>query len=393
MLHPTAPLAHPASRTHALPRHLHLPLAADYTTARQLVFPPPGHGFLPTGINDRGDIIGNLIHPKRFEGASWTAAGLYLPPHHYRNTGMTEAEMAHPFAALSSTGLVAGTCGPSAKRLSAWASHRPTFGQDYWPQNLSFAQGVNARGQVVGKMLLNADPILVSRAFLIGPDGPPRYFDAPEGGLTDAIAINDRGTVLFNVTALSTRTALQRAWLWRDETFIPLQAPPRCSSEAIALNASDQTVGFIETEFGRRRPVLWTDGQPLDLNTRDAQDFRPTCISDHGVIGGSALNSHADRAACIWTAGRGLQFLQDLQPRASGGNPATSGGRRCAAATVASAGDRRPRVGEIRIGDALCAGRPHRRHRQLRKLHRAATAGRPKATDLAHPQIMGVRPA
>ena len=291
--------------------------ALHFNPARQLVFPPPAHGFLPTGLNDSGDTIGNLIHPTRFEGASWTASGLYLPPHHFRNSELPEAEMAHPFAALSSSGLVVGTRGRSAKRLAAWASHLANFGEKYWPDNLSFAQDVNTQGDTVGKMLLNANPVLVSRAFLIQPDRPPRYFDAPEGGLTDAISINDRGSVLFNVTALSTRVAVQRAWLWRGEEFIPLQVPSRCASNAVALNASDQVVGFIETEFGRRRPVLWTEGRPIDLNTKDAQDFRPTCLSGDGIVGGSALNIRAERSACIWSAEYGLQFLQDLQPRST----------------------------------------------------------------------------
>lgn len=288
-----------------------------YQTARQLVFPPRGHGFSPTDLNDSGDIIGNLIHPSRFEGAPWMASGLFLPPHHFRNQQLPTAENALPFGALNSTGVVVGTRGRSPKTLFAWASHRGDFGRDYWPANLSFAQDVNTGGDVVGKMMINADPVLVTRAYLLPAAGRPRYFDAPEGGLTDAIAINDNGMVLFNVTALSTRHTLQRAWLWQAEEFIPLAVPPRCSSQAIALNDAGQVVGCIETEFGLRRPVVWIDGEPRDLNTKDSQDFRPRCISRHGLIGGSALNIHAERAACIWSEAHGLRFLEDLQPRAT----------------------------------------------------------------------------
>lgn len=291
--------------------------APAFQTARQLMFPPPGHGFVPTALNDAGDVIGNLIHPSRFPGASWTASGLFLPPHHFRNHQLPSAAMAHPFAALTQHGVVVGTQGRSAQQLFAWASHRGDFGREFWPANLSFAQDVNTPGTVVGKMMINADPVLVARAFLLPPEGPPRYFDAPEGGLTDAVAINDGGMVLFNVTALSTRQARHRAWLWQAEEFIPLSVPPRCSSRAVALNEAHQVVGFIETEFGLQRPVWWSEGRPLDLNTKESQDFRPSCISHHGMVGGSALNIHAERAACIWTADHGLQFLDDLQPRAT----------------------------------------------------------------------------
>lgn len=312
MFQTNAPFVEPPPRT--APGSRRNDGALRLPAARQLVFPPPGHGFTPTGLNDAGDIIGNLIHPSRFTGASWSASGLFLPPHHLRNQELPTAEMAHPFAALNASGVVVGTRGESAKSLFAWASHRGDFGAEFWPHHLSFAQDVNASGDVVGKMMINADPVLVSRAFLISASGTPRYFDPPEGGLTDAIAINDSGTVLFAVTPLSTRTASQRAWLWHGEEFIPLSLPPRCSSRAIALNEANQVVGFIETEFGLRRPVLWTEGRPLDLNTRESQDFCPTCITDDGIVGGTALDSHARRSACIWTSGKGLQFLEDLQP-------------------------------------------------------------------------------
>lgn len=281
--------------------------------ARQLVFPPKDHGYRPTGLTESGDVVGNIINPVRFPGDAWTATGLYLPPRHFRNQTLPSAEMACPFAATSDSGLVVGTEGQSTNRLGAWASHLGAFGRQFWPDHPSHAQDVNRQGEIVGKTLLTADPVLVARAFLLCPGDEPRYFVPPEGGLSDAIALNDSGTILFNVNALSTRSPLRRAWLWQDDEFVPLQVPPRCASVGVALNAHDQVVGFIETEFGLRRPVLWGDEQPEDLNTTEAQDFRPTCLNNRGVIGGSALNASAKRAACLWTAEAGLQFLADLQ--------------------------------------------------------------------------------
>lgn len=289
------------------------PFATNYGV-REPVVPPDGHGFRPAALNAQGDLIGNFIEPLRFEGASWNATGHALSAGPAVEGGPFHAERALPFQAISSNGLIAGTIGAPAAQRGAWASHIGPFGRLYWPDTLSFAQGVNAAGVVIGKTLLTANPVLVARAFLMRPGERPQYFNPPDGGLTDAIALNDEGGVLFNVTALSTRAPIGRAWLWQNDTFIPLELPPRCASTAIALNAHHHAVGLIETEFGLRRPTLWIDGHPQDLETTMAEDFVPTCLNDHLVIGGSALNRQAQRAACVWTASHGLQFLDELTP-------------------------------------------------------------------------------
>lgn len=309
MLNSQAPFVDPASSpveasASSLPQ--------QYET-RQLVFPPQDHGYRPTGLNDAGHVIGNIIHPVRFPGDHWKATGLYLPPHHFRNQTLPSAEMACPFMAINEEGLVVGTQGSNTDELGAWASHLGAFGRQYWPEHLSHAQDVNALGEVVGKTLLAADPVLVARAFFVRPGAEPRYFVPPEGGLTDAIALNDASTILFNVTALSTRSPLRRAWLWQEEEFVVLRVPPRCASVGIALNERDDVVGMVETEFGLRRPVIWINGEPQDLDTTEAQDFRPTCLNNDRLIGGSALNAFAQRAACIWSPQEGLRFLDQLQ--------------------------------------------------------------------------------
>ncbi|MDB4473755.1 hypothetical protein N9023_02015 [Opitutaceae bacterium] len=278
---------------------------------RELAPPHPGYGFRPTAINEQGQIIGNRIDPLRFEGASVSATGQILPEITLTNDAPTRAERALPYAALSSNGLVAGTVGTPAGLRGAWASHLGAFGRELWPDNLSFAQGINAAGTVVGKMLLTATPLLVARAFLVTADGQPTHFAPPDGGLPDAIDINDAGTVLLNVTPLSIGAESPRAWLWREGNFIALPVPFGATSTAIALNGKGHVVGYIENEFGVRRPTLWIDQEPLDLETTMTADFIPTCINDDLMIGGSAINLCNQRRACVWSPREGLQFLQE----------------------------------------------------------------------------------
>ncbi|GAB5560314.1 MAG: hypothetical protein SynsKO_19610 [Synoicihabitans sp.] len=286
------------------------PFAASYR-ATQLQAVGPDQGFKPAAINEAGRTIGNIIDRVRFEGASWNARGWIEPPVAKLPPSALAAERALPCHALSANGLVAGTLGGTADRRGAWASHLGEFGRRFWPDNLSFGQGVNSTGLVVGKALLTAEPVLVARAFAIEPHKRPRYFNAPEGGLTDAVAVNDAGMILFNITGLGSSEPQNRAWLWQQEEFIPLAVPPRCSSAATALNAHGHVVGEIETEFGLRRPTVWIDGEPQDLETTMAENFVPTCINDDLIVGGSALNPQAQRSACLWTPSHGLRFLND----------------------------------------------------------------------------------
>lgn len=277
---------------------------------RELAPPQPGYGFQPTAINEQGQVIGNRIDPLRFEGASVTATGQILPEITLTDDAPPVAERALPYAALSSNGLVAGTVGAPAGLRGAWASHLGAFGRELWPDNLSFAQGINAAGTVVGKILLTVTPLLVARAFLVTADGQPTHFAPPEGGLPDAVDINDSGAVLLNVTPLSIGGESPRAWLWREGNFIALPVPFGATSTAIGLNGKGHVVGYIENEFGVRRPTLWIDQEPLDLETTMTADFIPTCINNELMVGGSAINPYNQRRACIWSPRDGLQFLQ-----------------------------------------------------------------------------------
>ncbi|MCC5024464.1 MAG: hypothetical protein J6386_17485 [Candidatus Synoicihabitans palmerolidicus] len=195
----------PTRSTHPAHYRLRIPVSA-----------PPEQGFRPTAINDRGDIIGAFTQPARFEAAAFQAHGVHLPANHESPCVRTTTQNAWPFLALSSNGLIAGTNGENASANRAWASHLGNFGEQFWPGAVSSAQAINAAGLVVGKTLLPAEPLLIFRAFVIGTQSRPRFLTPPEGGMTDAVAVNDEGTVLINVTSLAKGPPRQRAWLWQD---------------------------------------------------------------------------------------------------------------------------------------------------------------------------------
>ena len=273
---------------------------------------PEDHGFHATALNDRGDVVGNLIHPHRFEGDSWESSGLRLPKGLPPQRGAECATQHWPYHAVSSNGLIAGTTGRGPQGHRAWASHLGVFGECYWPDSVSIAQAVNAHGVVVGKTLLPAAPLLIFRAFVMGETGRPRFLTPPEGGMTDAIAINDRGTLLLNVTKLTRTFPREHAWIWQDDVWEPLETPPHCASVGTGLTAEGRVVGYVETEQGLICAAVWVNGRLSDLGTPLGAGFRPVAGNDLGHIVGNAVDDDDQPAACRWTPEYGLEFLRDL---------------------------------------------------------------------------------
>ncbi len=299
------------------------PAPASYRP-ESLFSPPADHGFRPTALNDRGDIIGNLVRPPRFEAGAWVASGVHLPAAHSPQLGGHQAENGWPYHALSSSGLIAGTRGTPARARRAWASHLGDFGETYWPGSVSIAQGVNAAGIVVGKTLLPIEPVLISRAFIIGPTGRPRFLNAPEGGMTNAVALNDAGTVLVNVSSLSPADSAHRAWLWHDQVWEPLETPADCSSVGTALSADGIVAGLIQTAGGLECAALWIGGRLVDLGTPFALNFRPLAGHDARLLVGTAVRADGRSAAVRWTPREGVQFLDDLLAPGSASPPLAS---------------------------------------------------------------------
>jgi probable HAF family extracellular repeat protein len=126
-----------------------------------------------------------------------------------------------------------------------------------------------------------------------------------------ALGINDRGDAAGSLT-----TGFGfRAILWptgRSEQDLGT-LPSHTTSEAMAVNAGGDTVGYSADAIGGRRAVLWPSGSTIvDLGTLPGGDFSQSLgINNAGDVVGvsaSALGSHA----FIWTRTAALRDLNDL---------------------------------------------------------------------------------
>jgi probable HAF family extracellular repeat protein len=82
------------------------------------------------------------------------------------------------------------------------------------------------------------------------------------------------------------------------------------SSEALAINDQGWIVGYAETAAGERRPVLWRDGQMIDLAASLSPRGTGTAdaLNNRGQIVGATTFRSGDSRAFLWEEG----ILRDL---------------------------------------------------------------------------------
>lgn len=136
----------------------------------------------------------------------------------------------------------------------------------------SVAQGVNARGQVVGWSGFRPRPKdppepFIIRAFLWEKGSMRDLGSLPGFESSSATAINNAGQVVGELyrTYTEYRTT-SRAFLWEQGQMHNLGAPAGCSSTALAINDRGQVVGFAQPRGVDQRALLWSGGRMEELN-------------------------------------------------------------------------------------------------------------------------------
>jgi len=171
----------------------------------------------------------------------------------------------------------------------------------------STAFGINNHHQATG---VSSGPG-GERAVLWTADGSVAVLPGVAGQGSRARALNDRG----DVVGAADGGAGLRAVVWRGGgPALQLGAlPGRATSEAIAVNARGDIVGYSSDATGARRATLWsTGGAIVDLGALPGGEFSQALgINNAGHIVGTSMSSLGSRA-CLWTPRDGLQDLNAL---------------------------------------------------------------------------------
>ena len=215
-------------------------------------------------------------------------------------------------AGVSPDGRAAGTRGAEVRALRAWASHLGTFGERLWPGAISFARGINTRGQIVGNVLFDAGEFMLSRGFLLAASGQNTFLMPPHGGTTVAKAINDAGDVALNATPLGAGLDDTRAWCLRENCYCAIPCLGGRRSSANALTPAGRIAGWSLTTTGVRHAFLWEDGHTTDLAAGDSQNSEALAANDARTVVGRTIAPDGTPRAFRWTPGTGLQPLDGL---------------------------------------------------------------------------------
>jgi probable HAF family extracellular repeat protein len=250
---------------------------------------PDGAGTQANGINDLGEVVGQTNgNGDGFLYSNGTMTALTSP------TGYAASQP----TAINNNGQAVGWF-YKGSNMSYGIAHAFLYGNGTWsdlgaffgPSKLSYANGINSRGQVVG--------IGPSGAFLYS-DGTMTNLGAIPGYINSfAYAINDSSQVVGYV---DTSTGGNRhAFLYTDGTMLNLGTLPGGSeSQATSINASGQVVGYSDTS-SFEHAFLYCDGVMSDLNslidpTSGWTLSRATAINEGGQIvgsGGIGSQTHA----------------------------------------------------------------------------------------------------
>lgn len=265
-----------------------------------------GSALLPVAINDAGDIAvcTHTVHPEDTSRGFCLTGTLRVP------SGVANGQ--RPVNGLSNRGLTAGASGTNTRELRAWASHLGVFGEELWPDSVSVARGVNAKGTVVGNVLFDAGDFTLSRAFMLTPPGHAKFLVPPQGGTTFATGLNDAGDIVFNATPLGAPPAETHAWCLHEGYYLPITSLGGGRSWASAITPSGFIVGHALNEDGATHAFLWADGRTTDLGTHGSATSEALAANDLRTVVGRVTDAAGARRAFRWTPEDRLTLLEDL---------------------------------------------------------------------------------
>lgn len=266
---------------------------------------PDGTALLPVALNDAGDVYATARDPR----CASQVRGYRVRDGDQEPLGIACGQS--PVIGLGLDGRAVGARGVEARALRAWASHLGTFGERLWPGAISFARGINARGQIVGNVLFDAGEFLLSRGYLLEAAGQSKFLLPPHGGTTVAKAINDAGDVALNATPLGASLDETRAWCLRGNCYCSIPCLGGRRSSANALTPAGRIAGWSLTATGVRHAFLWENGHTTDLAAGNSCNSEALAANDARTVVGRILAPDGTPRAFRWTAATGLRPLDE----------------------------------------------------------------------------------
>ncbi len=181
----------------------------------------------------------------------------------------------------------------------------------------SEAYGINDLNQIVGRSTIDMSQYPPVRAFLWQNGQMSALPITPEYNNSEATAINNAGLIVGTASSLSYFT--WRPVIWRDGQIIDLGTflnDNRGTGVCIDVNQHGDVVGYASTEPDRYPGAfLYRNGQMHYLGKkREWIDSTAWAINESRQIVGAGETENLDRFGCIWEWNQPLRVLDELIP-------------------------------------------------------------------------------
>jgi probable HAF family extracellular repeat protein len=249
-----------------------------------------------TAINNRGHVVGaSTVRADSFDEIAflWEGRGPLV------NLGTLPGDQRSRANAISENCLIAGQSGGDTPRAVIWRNGK-IEALPASAANLSIANGVNNRGQVVGVAVIKT----VGARAVLWENGTMKVLGTLAGtpdATSAATAINEKGQIVGRST---TRDGLQHAFLYENGAFHDLGPLSELGISAAAGIAPNGLIAGDATDAAdSRTAVLWRKGKIHNLGTLDpfGTSFG-AAVNSKGHVAGAATDGgeDADIHAVLW---------------------------------------------------------------------------------------------
>ena len=180
----------------------------------------------------------------------------------------------------------------------------------------SAAYAINSLGDVVGDA---QEANFGSHAFLyrngVMTDLGVLGAGAKGQGNSYATGINDAGEIVGNSDLYNADgdDLGFHAFLVKNGQMINLGANFEGRSFASGINRSGEVVGWGDDSFGHEHPLLWDDGQMMNLGLPEGYESgKANAINDQGEVVGALSGPDGKYSAFLWSNSKGYTILDNL---------------------------------------------------------------------------------
>ncbi len=158
------------------------------------------------------------------------------------------------------------------------------------------AQGINDRGEVVGRYRTNGQPANQTRGFIRRADGTFEPFDYPGVASTAISDINNLGHMVGETRSDLTSFGLTRGFVHTNGVSAEIHFPGAVLSRAYGINDAGDIVGQYQLEDSVNRPFLLRNGSYSEIVPTGSPDGLVSAlafnISDNGMVLGTYRNTN-----------------------------------------------------------------------------------------------------